>query len=76
MKILNRSGGLHRGPERRSGADRRQLEKGPPGRSERRKGLGPRKPEVSVLELTESEWASLTQEPEAPAASHPGPPKR
>jgi len=60
MKISNKSGGPHRGVERRSGDDRRQVDKGPPGRIERRKRVEARRPEVSVLELTDSEWATLS----------------
>ena len=48
------------GSERRSGADRRRADKGPPrGRRERRVGMEPRRPEVREVELTPSEWAGL-----------------
>jgi len=48
--------------ERRSGRDRRQLDKGPPGRVDRRRVAEPRKPEVSELEVSESEWGALAEE--------------
>jgi len=48
--------------ERRSGRDRRQVDKGPPGRVERRRVAEPRKPEVSELEVTESEWGALAEQ--------------
>lgn len=46
--------------DRRSGDDRRRRDVGPPGRHERRRGLEARKPEVVELEISESEWAALT----------------
>jgi hypothetical protein len=49
--------------DRRSGADRRQVEQGPPGRRERRVSVEPRGPEVQDVELTPSEWASLNEFP-------------
>ena len=52
--------------DRRSGRDRRQADKGPPGRSERRRVAEPRKPEVAELDMTESEWGALAQEPVTP----------
>lgn len=52
--------------ERRSGRDRRQADKGPPGRVERRRVAEPRKPEVAELDMTESEWGELAQESVAP----------
>ncbi|HET9823566.1 MAG TPA: hypothetical protein VFQ16_17245 [Burkholderiaceae bacterium] len=52
--------------ERRTGRDRRQIDKGPPpGVRERRVSVEPRKPEVLERELTPSEWASLTGLPPA-----------
>lgn len=53
--------------ERRSGRDRRQADKGPPGRAERRRVAEPRKPEVAELDMTESEWGALAQESVTPA---------
>jgi hypothetical protein len=47
--------------ERRSGSDRRRAEKGPPGVRERRRTLEARKPEVSEIEMTASEWIALTE---------------
>ncbi len=52
--------------DRRSGRDRRQIDKGPPGRAERRRVAEPRKPEVAELDMTESEWAALAQASAAP----------
>jgi hypothetical protein len=49
------------GTERRSGKDRRLVDTGPHGRHERRRHLEPRRPEVVELELSDSEWAELTQ---------------
>ena len=49
--------------ERRSGKDRRQGDKGPPGRVDRRREAEPRKPEVAELDLTDSEWGALTDAP-------------
>jgi hypothetical protein len=46
--------------ERRSGVDRRQANKPPPGGRERRTGMEPRKPEVNELDITPSDWARLT----------------
>lgn len=48
--------------ERRSGADRRRVDKGPPGGHERRRIIEPRRPEVAELEMSESEWAQLSAE--------------
>ena len=48
-------------PDRRSGADRRKEDKGPPkGGRERRISVEPRKPEVQEVEISPSDWASLT----------------
>lgn len=47
--------------ERRSGSDRRRSEKGAPGVRERRRTLEARKPEVSEIEMTASEWMALTE---------------
>ena len=45
--------------DRRSGRDRRQVDKGPPSGRERRVGMEPRKPEVQELDFTPSEWTAL-----------------
>jgi hypothetical protein len=45
--------------ERRSGGDRRKIDKGPPRGRERRVQMEPRKPEVAEVEVTPSEWAAL-----------------
>jgi hypothetical protein len=55
--------------ERRSGRDRRQVDKGPPSGRDRRVGLEPRRPEVVELEVSVSEWLALQ---EAPTAAAPG----
>ena len=47
--------------ERRSGQDRRRLEKGPPGTHDRRRLVEPRRPEVEEIELTLAEWEALHQ---------------
>jgi len=46
-------------PERRIGADRRRRDAGPPGGWERRRNVEPRKPEVTELEFTPSQWDAL-----------------
>jgi hypothetical protein len=48
--------------ERRSGADRRRVDKGPPSGGERRRLVEPRRPEVEELEMSLSEWAQLNAE--------------
>lgn len=48
--------------DRRSGADRRKADKGPPTGRDRRVGMEPRKPEISEVEVTPSEWAALEEE--------------
>jgi hypothetical protein len=50
--------------ERRSGVDRRKVDKGPPGGRERRLGMEPRKPEVVEIEMSSSEWAALSELPD------------
>jgi hypothetical protein len=55
------------GLDRRSGLDRRVQDKGPPGKSDRRRLIEARKPEVVELELSDSDWAALTQSPPRPA---------
>ncbi len=52
--------------ERRRGADRRVVDKGPPGRVDRRRGLEARKPEVSEIEMSNTDWVELTQQPIVP----------
>lgn len=59
-------------PDRRSGGDRRKVDKGPPkGMRDRRVHVEPRKPEVQEVEISPSDWASLTDLPPPP----PKPPK-
>lgn len=46
--------------DRRTGADRRKADQGPPkGTRERRVSVEPRKPEVQELDLSASDWAAL-----------------
>jgi len=52
--------------DRRSGADRRKADVGPPGKHERRRGVESRKPEVVELDMSNSEWTALNQDPSAP----------
>jgi len=47
--------------ERRSGQDRRRAEAGPPGVAERRRAVEPRLPETVELEMSISQWQSLSQ---------------
>jgi hypothetical protein len=49
------------GTDRRSGVDRRQVDKDPPGHRERRRHVEARKPEVVELDLSDSDWAALTK---------------
>lgn len=56
--------------ERRSGRDRRQVDKGPPGGRERRVSVEPRKPEVVEREVSPSEWDALLDV----TKKDPGPP--
>ncbi|HET9978169.1 MAG TPA: hypothetical protein VFQ20_12070 [Burkholderiaceae bacterium] len=53
-------------PNRRTGADRRKIDKGPPRGRERRVSLEPRKPDVFERELTPSEWAVLQEQVSPP----------
>ena len=55
--------------ERRTGEDRRKLDLVPPSKAERRRSVESRKPDVVEIEMSNSEWGALTQEP-------PPPPKR
>jgi len=48
--------------ERRSGRDRRQRDALPPGGRERRRNVEPRKPEVTELDFTDSQWDALRGE--------------
>jgi len=52
--------------ERRAGEDRRKVDVGPPGKADRRRSLEPRKPEVVELDMSDSDWTALSQEPLAP----------
>ena len=45
--------------ERRTGQDRRKVDRGSPTGRERRVGMEPRKPEITEIEVTPSEWAAL-----------------
>jgi hypothetical protein len=42
--------------DRRSGRDRRRVDRGPPGGRERRVGIEPRGPEVVEIEITPEDW--------------------
>ena len=53
--------------ERRSGGDRRKVDLPPPGKIDRRRSVDSRKPEVTELDMTTSEWSTLSQLPEPPA---------
>jgi hypothetical protein len=55
-----------KGAERRSGADRRHVDGKPPGKHERRRGLESRQPEVVELQLSNSDWIELIEQPFAP----------
>ncbi len=47
--------------DRRAGADRRHRDLAlPPGQRDRRRGLEERKPEVSEIDMSPSEWDQLT----------------
>jgi hypothetical protein len=52
--------------DRRSGADRRKEDKGPPGKHDRRLTLESRQPEVVELELSNSAWTALLESPPKP----------
>ena len=66
--------------DRRTGRDRRQKDAEPPKGIERRRGIEPRKPEVSELQISESDWgrleAAVTLPVKTPALpdSSPAPP--
>lgn len=53
--------------ERRSGVDRRVADLAPPGKIDRRRNVDARKPEVIELDMSNSEWSTLSQSPETPA---------
>jgi hypothetical protein len=55
-----------KGTERRSGADRRHVDGKPPGKHERRRRLESRQPEVVELQLSNSDWIELIEQPFAP----------
>ena len=59
--------------ERRSGDDRRRADGAPPSKHERRRGLEPRMPEVVELDMTNSEWMTLSGEPIAAPKRPPRP---
>ncbi|WP_298826268.1 hypothetical protein [uncultured Piscinibacter sp.] len=48
--------------DRRSGRDRRLVDKGSPTGRERRVTLEPRKPEISEIDVTASEWDALSEQ--------------
>ena len=45
--------------ERRTGADRRKTDSAIPAKYERRRGIESRKPEVSEVEMSNSDWIAL-----------------
>jgi hypothetical protein len=45
--------------DRRTGSDRRKVDRGSPTGRERRVGMEPRKPEITEIEVSPSEWAAL-----------------
>ena len=53
--------------DRRSGVDRRVMDKGPPpGKAERRRSVEPRKPDVVEIEMSNSQWSALTRGSDSP----------
>ncbi len=60
--------------ERRRGRDRRHLDALPPKGLERRRGIEPRRPEVTELAVTPSQWADLVATPWADTEPAPLPP--
>lgn len=50
------------GKERRSWVDRRLVDKGPPGKHDRRRHIDARQPETKELDMSDSEWALLSQD--------------
>jgi hypothetical protein len=60
--------------DRRTGVDRRKVDKGPPaGMRDRRVHIEPRKPDVQEVEISPSDWANLTGLPPPPAKPPKGP---
>ena len=59
--------------ERRANRDRRHVDGAPPGKHDRRRGLEPRLPEVVELDMSSSEWMTLSDEPELPPKRLPRP---
>lgn len=53
--------------DRRSGDDRRSVEGKPPSKHERRRSLESRQPEVVELDMSNSEWAALSERPPQPS---------
>jgi hypothetical protein len=54
------------GGDRRSGKDRRTKDLGPPGKTERRRSLESRKPDVTEIEMSATDWSALEQLPVPP----------
>jgi hypothetical protein len=52
--------------DRRSGVDRRKVDVPRPGLPDRRRAVDSRKPEVIELDMSNSEWSALNQEPMLP----------
>ena len=48
--------------DRRTGRDRRKVDRGSPTGRERRVSIEPRKPEISEIEISPSEWAALEEQ--------------
>jgi hypothetical protein len=71
-KPQNASGTTARA-ERRSGQDRRRVDKGPPGLRDRRRSVEPRRPDVAEIELSAAEWQALHEAIVPPAAPVPAP---
>ena len=72
MKVKSGIGAKLKDQERRQGVDRRQVDTGPPTKHDRRRALEPRKPEVVELDMSNSEWAALSEEPAEPAVRRRG----
>jgi hypothetical protein len=49
--------------DRRSGPDRRKQDLGPPAKRERRRSLESRKPDVTEIEMSASDWGALERLP-------------
>ena len=63
MKQKAVTGGKAPTVERRSGKDRRQRDQPPPRGIDRRREMEPRKPEIVELDMSNSEWARLSDDP-------------